>query len=118
MESRGVSLTRCYSCRGPMRSVPHRGSGWVRTSRAAHRLPTRYRDVVLTSWDRGMNDGESEPSAYRVVVVTSWDRGSSQGSETCATPLIGVGETEGAARIHLGVQGSQPPKGSRTTKLW
>jgi hypothetical protein len=30
------------------RSVPPRGSGWVRTSRDAHRLPTRYREVVLT----------------------------------------------------------------------
>jgi len=32
-----------------LRSVPLRGSGWVRNDRAALRLPTRYRVVVLTS---------------------------------------------------------------------
>src|SRR6267142_3562837 len=35
-----------------MKSVPPRGSGWVRKSRTAHRLPTRYRVVVLTSSPR------------------------------------------------------------------
>jgi len=32
-----------------MKSVPPRGSGWVRSSRATNSLPTRYRVVVLTS---------------------------------------------------------------------
>ena len=27
------------------------------TSKVAQLLPTRYRDLVLTSWDRGMSDG-------------------------------------------------------------
>jgi hypothetical protein len=29
------------------------------------RGPTRYRDVVLTSWDRGLSDRELEPTRYR-----------------------------------------------------
>jgi hypothetical protein len=33
-----------------MRSVPSRGSGWVRTSEDVNRIPTRYREVVLTSF--------------------------------------------------------------------
>jgi hypothetical protein len=61
--------------------------------------PTRYRDVVLTSWDRGMSDREHKthplpaggcpcatkimtcerlrtgPTRYRDVVLTSWDCG-------------------------------------------
>ena len=36
-----------------MRSVPPRGSGWVRGTSDCERMrPTRYREVVLTSWDR------------------------------------------------------------------
>jgi hypothetical protein len=58
-----------------MRSVPHRGSGWVllavtnvrdceqnlllRTAACVMSVgPTRYRDVVLTSWARRMCDCE------------------------------------------------------------
>jgi hypothetical protein len=43
--------TRMCDNSGPsvMKSVLPRGSGWVCTSQAAHRLPTRYRVVVLTS---------------------------------------------------------------------
>ena len=33
-----------------MKSVPPRGSGWVRASKALQGLATRYREVVLTSF--------------------------------------------------------------------
>jgi hypothetical protein len=41
--------------------------------------PTRYREVVLTSWDRSISDCEVtwfSHSLYREVVLTSWDRAS------------------------------------------
>src|SRR6267142_6204451 len=104
MESRGVSLTRRHSCRGPMRSVPPRGSGWVRTSRTVHRLPTRYRDVVLTSWDRGMNDCESDPSVYSVVVLTSWDRVSSQCERDLRDPTYRSRRNRGRQGFILGAR--------------
>ena len=47
-----------------MRSVPPRGSGWVRTSRDAHRLPTRYREVVLTCSIRRVNSGDNGLHIY------------------------------------------------------
>jgi len=47
--------------------------------------PTRYRNVVLTSWDRGLSDKrvrttrlsdcERDPLSTRDVVLTSWDCG-------------------------------------------
>jgi hypothetical protein len=49
-----------------------RGSGLVNESLSVG--PTRYCDVVLTSWDRGRSDCERDPSATRAVVLTSWDR--------------------------------------------
>src|ERR1043166_4050431 len=60
-----------------MRSVPPRGSGWVRSRaitkmRPGRGLPTRYRVVVLTSWSR---EGWVSPgftiarAEYRAVVL-------------------------------------------------
>jgi hypothetical protein len=46
------------------RSVPPRGSGWVRTSRDAHRLPTRYREVVLTCFIGQLNLGDNRLHIY------------------------------------------------------
>jgi len=47
----GPPLLAISPASGPMRSVPPRGSGWVSKPEFKHRKPTRYREVVLTSWD-------------------------------------------------------------------
>jgi len=49
----GWKTARIHSRRGPMKSVPPRGSGWVRLACFITGAPARYREVVLTSWDRG-----------------------------------------------------------------
>jgi len=46
-----------------MRSVPPRGSGWVLVALTPAVIPvgpTRYREVVLTSWDCGMSESERD----------------------------------------------------------
>jgi hypothetical protein len=49
-------------------SLHGRSSNWCRG-------PTRYRVVVLTSWDRSKCVGiETRPTRYRVLVLTSSDR--------------------------------------------
>jgi hypothetical protein len=42
-----------------MGSVPLRGNGWVPTSRDMHRLPSRYREVVLTGSIEHLNLGDN-----------------------------------------------------------
>jgi len=44
-----------------MKSVPPRGSGWVRTVEKASHLPTRYREVVLTSLPTAEVSAEAVP---------------------------------------------------------
>ncbi len=72
-----------YTCCGPMRSVPHRGSGWVllaisQSSKSLSVGPTRYRDVVLTSWGRGKCDCGVRPTRYDPLAAT-WNSKSTVG---------------------------------------
>jgi hypothetical protein len=72
-----------------MRSVPPRGSGWVRLHSCSMRLnsfpePTRYRVVVLTSWDRSLNLGRAhdlfifELNEGGLVILPAGSKGSSR----------------------------------------
>jgi hypothetical protein len=36
--------------------------------------PTRYRKLVLTSWDRDSSGYAARPTRYHMVVLTSWNR--------------------------------------------
>src|SRR6266851_9048613 len=83
-----------------MRSVPPCGSGWVSLcnfldSSSAHcRLrggPTRYRTVVLTSWDRGMSDCERGPTRYRECVRTQRSDSERQNSAQYRTASVATG---------------------------
>src|SRR6267378_5483544 len=58
-----------HTGRGPMRSVPPRGSGWVSPVIDTRESdPPATREVVLTSWDRSMIDCERDHS-----IATGWD---------------------------------------------
>jgi hypothetical protein len=59
-----------------MRSVPPRGSGWVRCiiNLNSSPEPTRYRVVVLTSWDRPYRNsaGQTPPVPLLAVHLRFW----------------------------------------------
>src|SRR5207247_1760190 len=64
-----------HSCRGPMRSVPPRGSGWVSGfSIFDFRLPIGF--IASANRKSAIDNRQSrDPAATRAVVLTSWDRG-------------------------------------------